>query len=234
MRDSRMPQSLRRALAERCEFRYVSTGEAAVTACIRYTPDILIVDAVLPYRDGPGVLDSLRAALGEQMPQVIGGSVMGFSDSGFRRRGVQHIVRVPWDERELTGHLCAIIRQMDTQVNWERARGACEQASVLLTRMGMSERLHGYTYLSWAAALALEDEERLFAIGERIYAPIAEHEHTTAPNVERLIRHAVERTTDTVGAQGIYTFFGNTIDPMRGKPTNAQMIAMLAQRLRVA
>ena len=51
--------------------------------------------------------------------------------------------------------------------------------------------------------------------------------------MERLIRHAVERTTDTVGVDGIYTFFGNTIDPMRGKPTNAQMIAMLAQRLRI-
>ena len=73
----------------------------------------------------------------------------------------------------------------------------------------------------------------MFAVGRRLYAPIAQCFGTTAQNVERLIRHAVERTTDTVGVDGIYTFFGTTIDPMRGTPTNAQMIAMLAQRLRI-
>ena len=72
------------------------------------------------------------------------------------------------------------------------------------------------------------------AIGERIYAPVADRLGTTPQNVERLIRHAVERTADTVGEHGIYSFFGNSIDPMRGKPTNAQMIAMLVQRLRVS
>ena len=51
-------------------------------------------------------------------------------------------------------------------------------------------------------------------------------------NRQSLIRHAIERAADTVGERGIYAFFGNTIDPMRGKPTNAQMIAMLAQRVR--
>ena len=73
----------------------------------------------------------------------------------------------------------------------------------------------------------------MFAVGRRLYAPIAQCFGTTAQNVERLIRHAVESTIDSVGADGIYGFFGNTIDPTRGKPTNAQMIAMLVQRMRV-
>ena len=76
-------------------------------------------------------------------------------------------------------------------------------------------------------------EARLFAVGRSLYAPIAQRFGATEAAVERLIRHAVESTIDSVGADGIYGFFGNTIDPTRGKPTNAQRIAMLVQRMRV-
>ena len=87
--------------------------------------------------------------------------------------------------------------------------------------------------LAWAAGLAYDNEARLFAVGRDLYAPIAQRFGATEAAVERLIRHAVESTMDSVGADGIYGFFGNTIDPTRGKPTNAQMIAMLVQRMRV-
>ena len=99
--------------------------------------------------------------------------------------------------------------------------------------MGMKPTLRGYEYLTQAAALVWRDESRMYAVGEKLYKPIAEHGRTTGATVERLIRHAVESTMDSVGAQRVYDFFGNTIDPMRGKPTNAQMIGMLAQRMNI-
>ena len=233
MRDSQVPGHISRALGERCDVRYVTGGDAALTVGTRLVPDILVIDAVLPYLDGPGVIERLRVQLGERMPIVIGGSVQGFSDDAFRRCGVTHVARIPWDVAALVTQLREIIRQRDTQIDWARAETGYGRAAALLTKLGMNERLSGYAYLCWAAALACEDEERLYAVSERIYAPIADRLGTTAQNVERLIRHAVERTTDTVGVDAIYTAFGNTIDPMRGKPTNAQMIAMLAQRLRI-
>ena len=98
----------------------------------------------------------------------------------------------------------------------------------------MSEKLRGFTYLAWAAAIAAMSEERLYAVRDKLYIPVAERFQTTPQSVERLIRHAVERTADTVGAERIYTFFGNTIDPMRGKPTNAQIVAMIAEKIRVS
>ena len=232
MRDSQVPEHISRVLGERCDVRYVTGGDAALTVGTRLVPDILVIDAVLPYLDGPGVIERLRAQLGERMPIVIGGSVQGFSDEAFRRRGVTRVARIPWDVDARVTQLREIIRQMDTQIDWARAETGYGRAAALLTKLGMNERLSGYAYLCWAAALACEDEERLYAVSERIYAPIADRLGTTAQNVERLIRHAVERTTDTVGVDAIYTAFGNTIDPMRGKPTTAQMIAMLAQRLR--
>ena len=99
--------------------------------------------------------------------------------------------------------------------------------------MGMADSLKGYGYLSWAAALACENEARLFCVSREIYDPIAARCATTKENVERLIRHAIESTMSAARARGVYTLFGNTIDPAKGKPTNAHVSALLAQRMRV-
>ena len=167
-------------------------------------------------------------------PRVIGGSVAGFADKAFARAGACRLLHIPWRAPQLVAALEETMEDINCRIDWDGAQPAYDQARRILTFMGMSEKLRGFTYLAWAGALTGENEDRLYAIGDKLYAPIAQHEHATPQAVERLIRHAVERTTDTVGETGIYAFFGNTIDPMRGKPTNAQMIAMLAQRIRCA
>lgn len=234
MRDSRVVEGLRRRLDDRCLFRVVGSGDAALACASRITPDVLVVDAVLPQLDGVGVVERMLCMLGEKrMPVVVGGSVLSFSDEAFSRLGAQHLAVVPWNEAQLFGIFTQIIRQMDTRIDWAHAKSGSLCAQEILRHMGMSDKLSGFTYLAWTAAIAAMQEQRLGAVRDKLYRPVAEHFHTTPQNVERLIRHAVERTADTVGAQGIYTFFGNTIDPMRGKPTNAQIVAMLAERVRI-
>lgn len=235
MRDFRVAQWLIRRLddGERCMVRVVGNGDAVIDSVLRAVPDILVIDAILPHLDGLGVIDKLRIMLGERMPRVIGGTMMSFSDDGFRRRGVKWLVHVPWNENELEQAIGEALRELDTQVDWLRIAPGSERAGCLLEQLGMKKTLRGFSYLSWAAALVWDDETRMFAIGARLYRPIAAHFGTTPQSVERLIRHALESTMDAVGAHGVYGFFGNTIDPTRGKPTNAQMIGMLAQRMRV-
>jgi len=235
MRDSRVVEGLRRRMDERCLFRAVGSGDAALACASRVPPDVLVVDAVLPQLDGVGVVERMRGMLGDaRMPVIVGGSVLSFSDEAFMRLGAGYLASVPWNENQLFRILTDVVRQMDTRIDWDAAGGGCLRAQALLRRMGMDDRLSGFAYLAWAAAIAAMHEDRLGAVRERLYVPVAERFHTTPQSVERLIRHAVERTADTVGAQGIYTFFGNTIDPMRGKPTNAQMLAMMAERIRLS
>ena len=235
MRNSRVVEGLRRRLDERCLFRAVGSGDAALACASRVTPDVLVVDAVLPRLDGVGVVERMQCILGEKrMPVVVGGSVLSLSDEAFRRLGAQYLASVPWNEAQLHDILNSIIRQMDTRIEWAHAKEGSLCAQEMLRQMGMNEKLSGFTYLAWAAAIAAMQEERLSAVRDKLYVPVAERFGTTPQSVERLIRHAVERTADTVGAQGIYTFFGNTIDPMRGKPTNAQILAMLAERVRIS
>lgn len=234
MRDAATAQAVRRAMddGERCTVRIAADGEAAVESAWRFAPDILVVDAVLPRLDGLGVVDRLRAVLGDRAPRVIGGAMTPMASAEFLRRGAVCVLDVPWDRIELRAALEREMQAIQMRINWPAAQTERNRARELLGQMGMRESLRGFDYLAWAAGLAYLTEARLFAIGERLYKPIAEHEHTTAQNVERLIRHAIESTVDAVGPDSVYAFFGNTIDPTRGKPTNAQMIAMLAQQLR--
>lgn len=234
MRDSRVVDMLRRRMDERCLFRAVGSGDAALVSAQRVPPDVLVVDAVLPQLDGVGVIKRMQGMLGDRMPEVIGGSVLSFSDEAFRRLGAQHLASVPWSAEQLCRIIEEIISRKDTRIDWEQAQSGVLRAQELLRNIGMNERLSGFTYLAWAAALAGMHEDWLYAVRDRLYIPVAERFHTTPQSVERLIRHAVERTADTVGAERIYTFFGNTIDPMRGKPTNAQIIGMLGERIRVS
>ena len=236
MRDARAANSLRREMndGERCEINIVHDGALALRYAQRIAPDILVVDAVLPDVDGFGVVDCMRGLLGSRMPRVIGGSTMGFADAGFLRRGADRVLSVPWEREALRGAILELSERIDRQVDWTRTQRDYERAGAILSGLGMRRGLRGFHYLAWAGALAFEREDRLCAIGERLYRPIAGRFGTSTQSIERLIRHAVESTMDAVGARGMYGFFGNTIDPTRGKPTNAQMIGMLAQRLKVS
>jgi len=217
---------------EHCTFRTVTNGLDALKTSREFAPDILIIDAVLPGMDGFAVIDRMQEMLGDRMPSVIGCSMLHFADGGFCRRGICFLAGIPWERREIRSALHLQMERCQTSVSFDRMQDSCLRAMALLSQMGMSSTLRGYAYLSWAAALAYERETRLDSVGESIYQPIADEFSTTRQNVERLIRHAVERTMDGERVRGVYQFFGNTIDPTRGKPTNAQCIGMLAQRLR--
>ena len=214
---------------QECSFRMVQAGEGALSAAKKCKPDILVIDAVLPLMDGLGTIDRLREIYGERMPRVIGGYMMPFAREGFLRRGVTCLVHVPWDAQELTEALTQTLKKVRGEVDWPRLEPACQRAAQLLSRMGMRSTLRGYEFLSNAAALAWEDESRMEAVGDLLYKPIALRYDTTEQTVERLIRHAVESVMDAYGVRRVYGFFGNSIDPTRGKPTNAEMIGMMAQ-----
>ena len=215
-----------------CIFDVVTTGRQTLEACRKAPPDILVIDAVLPEMDGLGVVEQIGREMNGRKPRVIGGARTEFSRQGFLRRGAAAVMDVPWNRDELGMVLRHEIASLQNSVNWDALQATQLRAAALLTQMGMHASLKGYAYLSYAAALAYENEARLFSVSKEIYELIATRFDTTKENVERLIRHAIESTMSAARAKGVYSLFVNTIDPAKGKPTNAQTIALLVQRLR--
>lgn len=218
---------------ETCLFDTVTTGVQALEVCIKAPPDILVIDAVLEQMDGLAVVERLSSLLGDRMPKVIGCSRTPFSRSGFLRRGASVVITLPCAMEAIRHAIEQEIEKLEARIDWQALHPAQAHAGELLAQMGMSASLRGYGFLCSAAALAYESEARLFRVGRGIYEPIAAHHHTSKENVERLIRHAIESTMSAAQARGVYSLFGNTIDPAKGKPTNAQVIAMLVQRMRI-
>ncbi len=232
--DDNVLQMLRELEDEQeCALRMVHSGEAALLGAKKRRPDILVIDAVLPLMDGLGTIDRLKDFYAERTPRVIGGYMMPFAQEGFLRRGVTNLVHVPWEPEELKNAILKEIEWVRDEIDWAGMAPECERAEEILSRLGMRRTLRGYQYLACSAALVYGDEGRLDAVGERIYKPVAEHFGTGESAVERLIRHAVETVMDARGVRRIYGFFGNSISPARGKPTNAEMIGMLAQHMRM-
>ena len=124
-----------------------------------------------------------------------------------------------------------------------RAAGAAEQprticsdeitVTEILHQIGVPAHIKGYQFLRDAILLTMTDPEYINAVTKRLYPQIAKQNVTTASRVERAIRHAIEVAWDRGDVDTLNSYFGYTIHNLRGKPTNSEFIAMIADRMRL-
>ena len=103
----------------------------------------------------------------------------------------------------------------------------------ILHQIGVPAHIKGYNYLRSSIILAVEDPAVINAITKQLYPTIAKMNDTTASRVERAIRHAIEVAWDRGDVDVLNSFFGYTIHSTRGKPTNSEFVAMIADRIRL-
>lgn len=99
--------------------------------------------------------------------------------------------------------------------------------------MGVPAHVKGYQYLRDAIAFVTEEPNLMGAVTKELYPMVAEKHNTTASRVERAIRHAIELAWDRGNVDMMNRYFGYTINIERGKPTNSEFIAMIADKLRM-
>lgn len=97
-----------------------------------------------------------------------------------------------------------------------------------LLNLGVPAYIKGYRYLVTALSLVIENPDIKEAITKELYPQIAKMHNTTGSRVERAIRHAVECAWDRGDLDVLNRYFGNTISPIKGKPTNSEFIAQVA------
>ncbi|MBQ8908144.1 MAG: sporulation transcription factor Spo0A, partial [Clostridia bacterium] len=107
------------------------------------------------------------------------------------------------------------------------------QVTKIIHQIGVPAHIKGYQYLRAAILMTIEDNEIINSVTKILYPSVAKKYATTTSRVERAIRHAIEVAWDRGDVDTLNAFFGYTIQNNRGKPTNSEFIAMIADNLRL-
>lgn len=103
----------------------------------------------------------------------------------------------------------------------------------MIHEIGVPAHIKGYQYLRDAIMLSVEDSEMLGSITKVLYPTIASKFQTTSSRVERAIRHAIEVAWSRGRMETLDALFGYTINTGKGKPTNSEFIALIADKIRL-
>lgn len=200
------------------------------------TPDVLVLDVIMPHLDGIGVLEKLNDNYRDK-PKVI--MLTAFGQENITQRAVElgadYYILKPFDFsvlatriRQLAGGL-----KVSQYISVAKPKNLDVAVTNIIHEMGVPAHIKGYHYLRDAILQVIDDVNLLGAVTKELYPMIAQKYQTTPSRVERAIRHAIELAWDRGNIEMMTKFFGYTINLERGKPTNSEFIAMVADKLRI-
>ena len=103
----------------------------------------------------------------------------------------------------------------------------------MIHEIGVPAHIKGYHYLRDAIMMTVKDNELMHAVTKQLYPEVAKRHKTTSSRVERAIRHAIEVACTRGNEEFFYKLFGYTVSTLKGKPTNSEFIALIADKLRL-
>ena len=227
---------LKETIEESGEFLVVgSTGDGAQLAQMvaEEKPQLLVMDVVLPGLDGFGVLEQLQT-MGEQAPQTIVTSAF-CNDRVVQQAmdlGVYFFLPKPVSEDSLMEHMRRAVRP---QVEQQETHAPALEGMVtaIIHEIGVPAHIKGYQYVREAIIIAVNDMDVINAVTKVLYPEVAKCFATTPSRVERAIRHAIEVAWDRGDLETLQKYFGYTVNSAKGKPTNSEFIALIADRLQL-
>lgn len=198
-------------------------------------PDVVIMDAFMLHIDAIGVIKQIRESKDGRKPIII---VLSSVDN---MRFESEILNNGGDYYFLKPVEANIIAQRITQLAGWKNTGSHERnendlevvVSEIMHQIGVPAHIKGYQYLREAIILSINNTEMMGSVTKLLYPTVAKTFKTTSSRVERAIRHAIEVAWDRGDVDVLSSYFGYTIQSSRGKPTNSEFIAMIADKLRL-
>lgn len=223
-------------------------GIDAMNKIREYRPDVAIIDGIMPRLDGLGVLERLQK--NPEIHQPITIILSAISQEKVIERalelGAGYYMVKPFDLEALTSRIRQLVQELPTQPQSTEkqntfARPLMPSAALtlearvtdILHEIGVPAHIRGYHYIREAIIMSVNDMEILNYITKELYPSIAKKCNTTPSRVERAIRHAIEVAWNRGKVDVIEQLFGYTINNHKGKPTNSEFIALIADRLRL-
>lgn len=211
----------------------------AVLKCFREKKyDALILDAVMSNYDAVAVIKTITMDKTHKKPAII---VTSNYDNGIMQReviqaGADYFVLKPFDFETMCERLEMLVNNSGNLAKKSERISLSEiDLEVIVTDMlhqiGVPAHIKGYQYLRTSIVLAIKDREIINHITKELYPTVAKHYKTTSTRVERAIRHAIEVAWDRGDVDVLNSYFGYTIQNQKGKPTNSEFVAMLADKI---
>ena len=216
-------------------------GDAVLEAVKGYRYlDAVIMDVFMPQKDALGVIKAMRELNLEQKPLII--LISSIDNAVFERQimseGADYYFLKPFDPQllaERINQLTGWSRSGQQNISGGLDARSYESLEVVISeimhQIGVPAHIKGYQYLREAIILSIRDDEMMSSVTKVLYPTVAKKFGTTPSRVERAIRHAIEVAWDRGDVDVLSSYFGYTIQNSRGKPTNSEFIAMIADRL---
>ena len=231
--------ALTAALQRSDGFQVIGTafdGEQAIRLVRERTPDILVLDLMLSKQDGISVLKAVNTMDRKPITLATSAFVTPYVSAAAANLGVRYLMLKPCDMTALVERL-EEIRGANTLRLPQARRNDKTSIEGLVTNIiheiGVPAHIKGYQYLREAIIIAVNDMDVINAITKVLYPQVAKTFQTTPSRVERAIRHAIEVAWDRGDLDTLQRFFGYTVSNTKGKPTNSEFIALIADKLQL-
>ncbi len=236
-------QSLKNELS-RVGYRNIeeaANGEEALIKIGRYHPDVAIVDVWLSKLDGIGVIRNCKSiSFAPDMPPAFIVVSMVSNQNIFMeatQAGADLCLLKPYNIESLCEHINSLSARREAQggagESLDRTPDIETQVTKIIHQIGVPAHIKGYQYLRTAILLTVRDNDIINSVTKVLYPSVAKKYQTTTSRVERAIRHAIEVAWDRGDVDTHNSYFGSTVQNNRGKPTNSEFIAMIADNLRL-
>ncbi len=223
--------------ASRCDG--VKDGNSALEMIKSGKYDVVISDLWLSKLDGIGLIRAVSALKTTDKPLFILMSPINKQSVLLEasEAGADLCIPKPFDFSSLIFHIEAILKTNKFTGEYSNSGTANTdmeaQVTKIIHQIGVPAHIKGYQYLRTAILMTIEDNDIINSVTKILYPSVAKKYQTTTSRVERAIRHAIEVAWDRGDVDTLNSYFGYTIQNTRGKPTNSEFIAMIADNLRL-
>ncbi|MCH5315891.1 MAG: sporulation transcription factor Spo0A [Eubacterium sp.] len=201
--------------------------------------DAVLMDAIMANGDGIDVLEHINDSLTEKPLVVLLSSV---SSSDFEEQminaGADYYFIKPVNPTSVAKRIARLASWKTEKKNSQSSVISDSDMDVVISdimrQIGVPAHIKGYHYLRSSIKLSVNDSEMLSSVTKLLYPTVAKEYNTTASRVERAIRHAIEVAWDRGDVDVLSSYFGYTIQSQRGKPTNSEFIAMIADKIKLS
>ena len=219
--------ALKQALEATGEFDVVgcaADGLAAAQDLAQRKPRLLVMDLLLPGLDGFGVLEQAVKDKMQMKTVVVSALYRDQIVSQAMNRGVSFFMPKPCEMRRAVN---------EGEESEDESQALEREVTAVIHEVGVPAHIKGYQYVREAIVIAVQDMDVINAVTKVLYPEVARRYSTTPSRVERAVRHTIEVAWDRGDLETLQRYFGYTVSNTKGKPTNSEFIAMIADRIRL-